>query len=99
MIEPRAFVMVDRHTLQGGPLSEVELADRGVLVLHTGGSTPDVAEPQNVRTTGILQRLDVAAFEQQQGVNLNDELYTEYEDRPVLLVTQVLPVQGEGTTQ
>jgi hypothetical protein len=99
VIEPRAFVMVDRQRLQGGPLSEVELADRGVLVVHTDGSTPNVAEPQNVRTTGTLQRFVIAAFEQQQGVNLDEELYGEYEDRPVLLVTRVLPAQGEGTTQ
>ena len=99
VIEPRAFVMVDRQALQGGPLSEAELADRGVLVVHTGGSSPDVAEPQNVRTTGILQRFDISDFEQQEGVNLDDELYTEYENRPVLLAAKVLPEQGEETTQ
>ena len=99
VIEPRAFVMVDRQTLQGGPLSEVELADRGVLVMRTGGSTPNVVEPQNVRATGTLQQFDIAAFEQQQGVNLDDELYTEYEDRPVLLAAEVRTAQGEGTTQ
>src|SRR3712207_1486521 len=98
VIEPRAFVMVDRQALQGGPLSEAELADRGVLVVHIGGSTPNVAELQNVRTTGILQRFDIADVEQQ-GVNLDDKLYGEYEDRPLLLVTQVLPAQGEETTQ
>jgi hypothetical protein len=99
VIEPRAFVMVDRQALQGGPLSEAELADRGVLVVHTGGSPPDVAEPQSVRTTGILQRFDISDFEQQEGVNLDDELYTEYENRPVLLAAKVLPEQGEETTQ
>ena len=99
VIEPRAFVMVDRQALQGGPLSEAELADRGVLVVHTGGSSPDVAEPQNVRTAGILQRFDISDFEQQEGVNLDDELYTEYENRPVLLAAKVLPEQGEETTQ
>ncbi len=99
VIEPRAFVMVDRQALQGGPLSEAELADRGVLVVHTGGSPPDVAEPQNVRTTGILQQFDISDFEQQEDVNLDDELYTEYENRPVLLAAEVLPEQGEETTQ
>lgn len=99
VIEPRAFVMVDGQMLQGGPLSEVELADRGVLVVRTGSSTPNVAEPQDVRTTGVLREFDIAAFEQEQDVNLDDKLYTEYEDRPVLLATQVLPTQGEGTTR
>jgi hypothetical protein len=67
--------------------------------VYAGGSTPNVAEPQNVRATGILQRFDIAAFEQQQGVNLDDELYTEYEERPVFLAAEVLPEQGEETTQ
>jgi hypothetical protein len=99
VIEPRAFVMVNRQSLQGGPLSEAELADRGVLVVHTGGSPPNVAEPQNVRATGLLQQFDISAFEQQQGVNLDDELYTQYEDRPALLAAEVLPEQGEETTK
>ena len=99
VIEPRAFVMVDRQTLQGGPLSAVELADRGVLVVHTGGSVPNVAEPQNVRVTGLLQRFDISAFEQQQSINLDDELYTQYEDRPALLAAEIRPTQGELTTQ
>ena len=99
VIEPRAFVMVDRQALQGGPLSEAELADRGVLVVHTGGSPPNVAEPQNVRATGLLQQFDISDFEQQEGINLDDELYTEYEYSPVLLAAKVLPEQGEETTQ
>ena len=99
VIEPRAFVMVDRQALQGGPLSAVELADRGVLVVHTGGSVPNVAEPQNVRVTGLLQRFDISAFEQQQGINLDDELYTQYEDGPALLAAEIRPTQGELTTQ
>ncbi|MDQ5826967.1 MAG: hypothetical protein M3441_22570, partial [Chloroflexota bacterium] len=99
VIEAQAFVMVDRQALQGGPLSAVELADRGVLVVHTGGSVPNVAEPQNVRVTGLLQRFDISAFEQQQGINLDDELYTQYEDRPALLAAEIRPTQGELTTQ
>jgi hypothetical protein len=70
-----------------------------MLVVHTGGSAPNVAEPQSVRATGLLQRFDISAFEQQQGVNLDDELYTQYEDRPALLAAEVWPTQGEVTTQ
>jgi hypothetical protein len=99
VIEPQTFVMVDRQALQGGPLSAVELADKGVLVVHTGGSAPNVAEPQSVRATGLVQRFDVSAFEKQQGVNLDDELYTQYEDRPALLAAEMRPTQGEVTTQ
>jgi hypothetical protein len=99
VIEPRAFVMVDEQTVQGGPLSEAELADGGVLVVRTGGPAPNVAEPQNVRATGTLQEFDLTAFEQQQGVELDDALYAEYQDRPVLVAAEVQPAQGEGTTR
>jgi len=98
VIEPRTFVMVEEQALRGGPLSAVELADRGVLVVHTGGSAPNVAEPHSVRATGILQRFDISDIEQQEGVDLDDELYRQYEDRPALLAAEVLPEQGEETT-
>ena len=100
MIEPQAFVMVDEQTLQGGPLSEAELRDGGVLVVRTGGPAPNVAELQNVRVTGTLQQFDVTAFEQQQqGVDLDDALYAEYQDRSVLVAARVQPTRGEGTTR
>jgi len=99
VIELRAFVMVDEQTLQGGPLSEAELVDRGVLVVRTGGPAPNVAEPQEVRVTGTLQQFDLTAFEQQQGVDLDDTLYAEYQDRPVLVAAEVQSTQGEGTTR
>ena len=99
VIEPRAFVIVDEQTVQGGPLSEAELVDGGVLVVRTGGPAPNVAEPQNVQATGTLQQFDLTAFEQQQGVELDDALYAEYQDRPVLVAAEVQPTQGEGTTR
>ena len=99
VIEPRAFVMVEEPSPQSGPLSEAELADRGVLVVRTGGPAPDVAELENVRATGTLQEFDVTAFEQQQGVELDDALYAEYQDKPMLVAAEVQPTQGEGTTQ
>jgi hypothetical protein len=99
VIEPRAFVMVDERTLQGGPLSEAELTDGGVLVVRTGGPAPNVTEPQNVRVTGTLQEFDITAFEQQQGVDLDDALYAEYQDRPVLVAAGVQPMRGEGTAR
>ena len=99
VIEPRAFVMVDEQTLQGGPLSEVELTDGGVLVARTGGPAPNVTELQDVRVTGTLQQFDVTAFEQQQDVDLDDALYAEYQDRPVLVAAGVQPTQGEETAR
>jgi hypothetical protein len=97
VVEPRAFVLVDEQTLQDGPPSEAELVDRGVLVVRTGGPAPNVSEPQKVRVTGTLQQFDLSAFEQQQGVDLDDALYAEYQDRTVLVAAEVQPKQGGGT--
>ena len=98
VIEPRAFVMVEEQTAQDGAPSGAELAEGGVLVVRTGGPAPDVAELDNVRATGTLQEFDVTAFEQQQGVELDDALYGGYQDEPVLVAAEVRPAQNEGTS-
>jgi hypothetical protein len=98
VVEPRAFVMVEEQTAQDGPPSGAELAEGGVLVVRTGGPAPDVAELENVSATGTLQEFDVTAFEQQQGVELDDALYGGYQDEPVLVAAEVLPAQNEGAT-
>ena len=98
VIEPRAFVMVDERATQDGAPSAAELAEGGVLVVRTGGPATDVAELDNVRATGTLQEFDVTAFEQQQGVELDDALYEGYQDEPVLVAAEIGPTQAEGTT-
>ncbi len=98
VVEPRAFVMVEEQTAQDGAPSGAELAEGGVLVVRTGGPAPDVAELENVRATGTLQEFDVTAFEQQQGVELDDALYGAFQDEPVLVAGEVRPAQAEGTT-
>jgi hypothetical protein len=97
VIEPRAFVIVDEQTLQGGSPSEAELVDGGMLVLRTGGTPPNISELQKVRVTGTLQQFDLATFEQQQGVDLDDALYAEYQDKSVLVAAEVQPTQGKET--
>jgi|GEM_PF-169669 len=94
VVEPRAFVMVEEQTAQDGPPSGVELAKEGVLVVRTGGPAPDVAELEHVRATGTLQEFDVTAFEQQQGVELDDNLYEGYQGEPVLVAAEVQPAQN-----
>ena len=98
VVEPRAFVMVEGRTARDGAPSGAELAEGGVLVVRTGGPAPDVAELENVSATGTLQEFDVTAFEQQQGVELDDALYEGYQDEPVLVAAEVLPAQNEGAT-
>jgi hypothetical protein len=97
VIEPRAFVMVEGQTAQDGAPSAAELAEGGVLVVRTGGPAPDVAELDNVRATGTLQEFDITAFEQQQGVELDEALYEGYGGEPVLVAAGVQPGQAEGT--
>ena len=94
VVEPRAFVMVEEQTAQDGPPSGVELAKEGLLVVRTGGPAPDVAELEHVRATGTLQEFDVTAFEQQQGVELDDNLYEGYQGEPVLVAAEVQPAQN-----
>ena len=98
VIEPRAFVMVEEGATQDGAPSAAELAEGGVLVVRTGGPAPDVAELDNVRATGTLQEFDVTAFEQQQGVELDDALYEGYQGEPVLVAAEIGPSQAEETT-
>lgn len=97
VIEPRAFVMVEGQTAQDGAPSAAELAEGGVLVVRTGGPAPDVAELDSVRATGTLQEFDITAFEQQQGVELDDALYEGYRNEPVLVAAEIRPAQVEGT--
>jgi hypothetical protein len=98
VIEPRAFVMVEGQKARDGAPSAAELAEGGVLVVRTGGPAPDITELDNVRATGTLQEFDITAFEQQQGVELDDALYGGYQDEPVLVAAEVQPVQNEGAT-
>ena len=98
VIEPRAFVMVEGQKARDGAPSAAELAEGGVLVVRTGGPAPNVTELDNVRVTGTLQEFDVTAFEQQQGVELDDALYGGYQGEPVLVAAEVLPAQNEGAT-
>ena len=99
VIELRAFVMLDQEDLRGSvAIPEATITDRGLLVINTSGTNPTFSERQGVRASGDLQPFDVATVEQDLGVDLDDDLYTEYEDRPVILADQVRPQQG-GSTQ
>ena len=99
VIEPRALVMLDRRDLRGSAaIPEATITDRGLLVINASGTNPTFSERQGVRTSGVLQQFDIATVEQDLGVDLDDALYTEYEDRPVILADQVGPARG-GSTQ
>ena len=99
VIEPRALAMLDQQDLRApGAIPEATITDRGLLVINASGDNPTLSERQNVRASGVLEPFDIATVEQDLGVDLDDALYTEYEDRPVILADQVRPAQG-GNTQ
>jgi hypothetical protein len=72
------------------------LKARDALGAAGGPPTEEVAELQTVRATGTLQEFDLTTFEQQ-GVDLDDELYSEYQDRPVLVAGRVETTRGKAT--
>ncbi len=99
VIEPRALAMLDQQDLRApGAIPEATITDRGLLLINTNDANPTLSERQNVRASGVLEPFDIATVEQDLGVDLDDALYTEYEDRPVILADQVRPAQG-GNTQ
>ena len=98
VIEPRALAMLDRRDLRTpGAVPESTVTDRGLLVINTSGDNPTLSERQDVLARGTLRPFDIATFEQDLGVDLDDDLYTEYEDRPVILAERVRPEQGGNT--
>ena len=99
VIEPRALAILDRRDLRApGAIPEATVTDRGLLVINTSGDNPTLSERQDVLARGTLRPFDIATVEQDLGVDLDDDLYTEYEDRPVILAERVRPAQG-GNTQ
>ena len=99
VIEPRALAMLDRRDLRGqGAIPEATITDRGLPVINTNANNPSLSERKNIRVRGTLRPFDIGTIEQDLGVDLDDALYTEYEDRPVILADQVRPAQG-GNTQ
>ena len=99
VIEPRALVMLDRRDLRGqAAIPEAALADRGVLVINASNDNPTLSERQDIQASGTLRPFDIAVVEQDLGVDLDDDLYTEYEDGPVILAERVSPARG-GNTQ
>ena len=94
----RALVILDQQDLRApGAIPEATITDRGLLVINTNDANPSLSERQNVRARDVLEPFDIATVEQDLGVDLDDALYTEYEDRPVILADQVRPAQGGNT--
>ncbi len=104
VIDPNTFVIVNEQTAQNEGLYEAEaadLAEQGVLVTTGGGTGPNLTERQTVQVTGTLQQFDAATFEQEMGVQYdeNDETVSAFSERPAIMASQVQPMRGGTTTQ
>lgn len=52
----------------------------------------DITAGDLVQVTGPVRQFDIAALEEDPGVDLTDDAFTELEDRPVIVASGVNPV-------
>ncbi len=66
-----------------------------VLVVGSGKEVPgnSLTEGNTVQVTGTFRQFDLAAFEQELGLDLQDEVFADWGDRPALLAKQIQPVR------
>lgn len=66
-----------------------------VLAVGSGKEAPggSLTEGNVVQVTGTYRQFDLAAFERELGVDLQDDVFAGWGDRPALLVKQIQPVQ------
>ncbi len=107
VLNPNAFVTVAQEAAQqqnDGFFDDPEtLAEQGVLVVSGSGSGPNLTENQSVQVTGQVQRFDVTTFEQELGVQFeenNEDFLTTFSenDGPAIVANSIQPQAG-GTTQ
>jgi len=96
IIDPNTFVIVDQQAAEDEGLYGADagaLAEQGVLVATSNG--PNLTERQTVQVTGTLQPFDAAAFEQELGVQFdeNDEVFSAFSDGPAIQATQIQQTQ------
>ncbi len=86
---PRVFALQDDDLLRHDAL--LVLSNRA----PTGrdGRAVDVTTVRDgdLRVTGLVQRFDVAAFEQRLGIQLDDARLDEWEGRPALIADSIVP--------
>lgn len=93
-ISPNAFSLTSDDAAQSDDSFEVEAA----LVAGGSGSIPNLSEGQRVRVAGEVQRFDIKEVEQRLNTNLDDGLYAEFEEKPVVLPGVVEVLANNETT-
>lgn len=94
VIEPNTFALTSEEAAESDESFEVEAA----LVAGREGSVPSLSEGQRVSVTGEVQRLNLEEIEQELDVNLDDSLYANYEEKPVVLPGSIEVLARAGTT-
>jgi len=94
VINPNAFVIVEKRSAESEGLFDANsgvLAERGVLVTTGGGTGPTLTERQTVRVKGTLRQFDAAAFEQDLGVQFdeNNEVFSAFSEGPAIVASQI----------
>ena len=94
-ISPNAFSLTSADAADSDEAFEVEAA----LVAGDEGSIPDLSEGQRVRVTGEVQRFNLEEVEQELGVNLDDDRYADFEEKPMILPETVEVLAGGETME
>ncbi|MDQ3386227.1 MAG: hypothetical protein M3475_01275 [Actinomycetota bacterium] len=94
-ISPQALSLTSEDASEGGGFAEVEAA----LVIEDEASFPEgISEGRSVRVTGVVGQLDVKEIEQNYNVNLDDSVYAEFEEKPVVYARILEVLAGSETT-
>lgn len=92
-VSGRVLEVRNDNAFQMGPADEN--APGTVLVVHADEDV--VREGQVVRVEGVVRRFRVVEVERELGVNLDDELFVDIENEPVIVATQVQILQDVET--
>ena len=87
--ESRAVSLVTEESSE----NQEPVEDESVLAVGRQ-EISNVSEGQVVRATGEVRRFNIGEFEQDLGVDLQNDLYVSYEDRPAIIADSVVPLQG-----
>ncbi len=93
-ISANVFSLTSESAADSGESFEVEAA----LVAGEAGPVPDLSEGQRVRVTGEVRELNLEKIEREFGVDLDDGLRREFEDKPAIYPASVETLAGGGET-
>ncbi len=90
-IEANAFVLIDPAPAGEGNASEENdvAAGEGVLVVNGDGFAPNLGEGQRVQVKGKFQEFDLEAFEEELGVDLENDAFANFAGRPAIQAQQI----------